>query len=491
MEAVFRPALRNLLPALLAGALGGLLVGGVADVPLPLGALFGAIAAAIAIGVRQLTGVRIVATEAGLSVKGGGAPVEARWGELRIGFGRTPRADGSLQRYAILADARGRSFAFAERAGVGPCAPVRGLDGDEVEVVDLRDAALLLALVVQRTPAWWILPPALQGLALEPVNAPEPAPGLSGAATTAASANPGRPRVGLLGLATKLLGTIAKAAKTTSVAWAAVSAAAWGVLFSWKFAAALLIQLFVHEYGHVHAMRRTGMRVRGLYLVPFLGALAVTDDAFTSRRQQAYVALNGPFWGALFSLVPAGLWLWTRDPLWAAVATWWAVINLFNLLPIAPLDGGRVMQAFAYSYSSTLGVALTVLGLGGAVAVGTAFGYELVWMIAALGALELLAESQARAGGRALRLLPERTRFGPAHFAWLRGVLGPPASPQSDALLARELARMEHAARAAPLRGPELVAWGLGYAALAAALLALVAFMSHVPGATIAAQLLS
>ena len=488
--AVFRPALRNLLPALLAGALGGLLVGGVAEMPLPLGALFGAVAAAIAIGVRQLTGVRIVATEAGLSVKGGGAPVEARWGELRIGFGRTPRADGSLQRYAILADARGRSFAFAERAGVGPCAPVRGLDGDEVEVVDLRDAALLLALVVQRTPAWWILPPALQGsAALSPEPSPEPV--LSGDATTAASTKQARPRVGLLGLATKLLGTIAKAAKTTSVAWAAVSAAAWGVLFSWKFAAALLIQLFVHEYGHVHAMRRTGMRVRGLYLVPFLGALAVTDDAFTSRRQQAYVALNGPFWGALFSLVPAGLWLWTRDPLWAAVATWWAVINLFNLLPIAPLDGGRVMQAFAYSYSSTLGVALTVLGLGGAVAVGTAFGYELVWMIAALGALELLAESQARAGGRALRLLPERTRFGPAHFAWLRGVLGPPASPQSDALLARELARMEHAARAAPLRGPELVAWGLGYAALAAALLALVAFMSHVPGATIAAQLLS
>jgi Zn-dependent protease len=300
-----------------------------------------------------------------------------------------------------------------------------------------------------------------------------------------------RPHVGVLGLLAKVGGTIAKAAKTTSVGWAAASAAAYGVIFSWKFAVALLVQLFVHEYGHVHAMRRTGMHVRGMYFIPFLGALAVTDDAFSSRRQQAYVALNGPLWGALFSLVPAGLWLWTRDPLWAAVATWWAVINLFNLLPIAPLDGGRLMQAFAYSFSSTLGVALTVLGLGTAVAVGTALGYELVWMIAALGALELLAESQARAGGRALRLLPERARLGPAQLRFLRGVLGQPPGPAADAIFARDLARMEQAARAAPLRGMEMVAWGLGYAALAAALLLLVQLLSHVPGASVAAQILS
>jgi Zn-dependent protease len=286
-------------------------------------------------------------------------------------------------------------------------------------------------------------------------------------------------------------GTIAKAAKTTSVGWAAASAAAYGVIFSWKFALALLLQLFVHEYGHVHAMRRTGMNVRGMYFVPFLGALAVTDDAFTSRRQQAYVALNGPLWGSIFALVPAGLYLWTKDPLFAAVTAWWAVINLFNLLPIAPLDGGRVMQSFAYSFSSTLGVTLTVLGLGGAVVVGTVLGYDLVWLIALLGAMELLAETQSRAGGRALRLLPERARFGPAHFVYLRAVLGPPLGSPSEATFARDLERMEQAARAAPLRPGEMVAWGLGYAALAGALLALVTFMSHVPGANIAAQLLS
>ncbi len=486
--AVFRPALRNVLAALVLGAVGGAVLGAIAGVPPILAALFGAVAAAVALGVRQLTGVRAVATEAGLSVRGGASPLEARWAELRLGFGASARADGSLQRYAIVADARGRSFAFADLAGGPPPAPVRGLDGDAVEVVDLRDGALLLALVIQRTPAWWVLPAALQAEPPPPVA--ELVPAVAVAAAETAPQGP-KARVGLLGLLAKVGGTVAKAVKTTSVGWAAASAAAYGVVFNWKGVVALLVGLFVHEYGHVHAMRRTGMRVRGMYFVPFLGALAVTDDAFSSRRQQAYVALAGPLWGTLFSLVPAALWLWTREPFWAAVASWWAIINLFNLLPIAPLDGGRVMQAFAYSFSSTLGVALTVLGLGAAVAAGTALGYGLVWMIAALGALELLAESQARAGGRALRLLPERARLGPAQLRFLCGVLGQPPGPAADAIFARDLARMEQAARAAPLRGKEMVAWGLGYAALAAGLLLLVHRLSQVPGASVAAQFLS
>jgi Zn-dependent protease len=483
--AVFRPALRNVLFALVAGAAGGVIVGVVSGVPFLLSLLFGAVAAALAVGLRQLTGVRAVATAEKLVVKGRGGGLEARWEELRLGFGRSPRSGGSAQRYAIVADGRGRSFAFADLAGAPPCEPVRGLDGVEVEVVDLGDAALLLALVVQRSPAWHVLPEAL--LAPPPMEAVA-APGTP--ADAAGRAAP-RARLGILGLVGKLAGTVAKAAKTANVGWAAASAATYGVLFSWKFAIALLVQLFVHEYGHVHAMRKTGMNVRGMYFIPFLGAMAVTDDAFTSRRQQVYVALAGPLWGSLFALVPAGLWLWTRDPLFAAVASWWAVINLFNLLPIAPLDGGRVMQAFAFSFSSSLGVALTLLGLGAAVAVGTTLGYELVWIIALLGGLELLAEAQARAGGRALRLLPERARFGPDHFRWLRAVAGPPLGSPSEPLFARGLQRMEQASKAAPLRPLEMAAWGLGYAALAGGLLALVHFMSHVPGANIAAQILS
>jgi Zn-dependent protease len=238
-------------------------------------------------------------------------------------------------------------------------------------------------------------------------------------------------------------------------------------------------------------MRRTGMKVRGLYFVPLLGALAVSEDAFTSRRQQAYVALNGPLWGSLAALVPAGLFLATGEPLWGTIAAWWALVNLFNLLPIAPLDGGRVLQAFAFSYSSGLGVALSVLGLAAAVALAAALGFSLIWLVALLGAMELASESQARAGARALRLLPDPARFARPHWLWLRAVVGAGAGTPGDALFLRRLDLQQKAARAEPLRPAQILRWGLAYAGLAAALVLLVWLMRGVPGAEAAGRVLA
>lgn len=509
--AVFRPVHRGQGRLILLGAAAGAGLGLAVDVPPLLAALFGAVAAAIATSARHVAGVRLAATAERLDLLGGAEPFGARWEELRLAFTLAARPDGGdYQRCAVLADPQGRSVAFGVFAGQGPCLPVRGAGGREVEVLDLEGAALLLAVLVQRVPAWQVLPEWLREAAtpppLEPLpgggDAPPPAPAArpapGGAAAPAASATS---RMGILAVlakvGAKLAGALGKlgagalqAVKGTNVAMAAASAAAYSILFSWKFALLLLLQLFVHEYGHVHAMRRTGMRVKGMYFVPFLGALAVSEDAFTSRRQQAYVALNGPLWGGLLTLLPLGLHAVTGEPFWAAVAAWWAIINLFNLLPITPLDGGRALSAFASSFSSSLGVAVGVLGLAGAVALGAVMGFSLVWLVALVGGMELVAESRARAGGRALRLLPGPARFGPAHFRHLRAVLGPPAVVDELAF-ARDLGRMEQAARVEPMGRLELLRWGLLYAALAAGLLAVVWFTSHLPGAAEAAHVLT
>jgi Zn-dependent protease len=497
-RATFRPPMSRPGSRLVAGAVGGAVLGLLLEIPLLLAAIFGAAAAGIALAARQASGLRLLADDQGVRVLGRDRPLAASWGSLRLGFGMSAREDGTVQRYAVVADAAGSSFAFADAAGGPPCRPVIGADGRPVEVVDLRDAALLLGMLVQRVPAWNVLPEWLQ------VGVPEAAPASpAGSLPIPAprSAADRASRVGMWGLlaklGSKLLGAAgkvgagaAKAAKTANLGWAVASAATYGILFSWQFALAIMLQLFVHEYGHVHAMRRTGMKVRGMYFIPFLGALAVTEDSFTSRRQQVYVALSGPIWGSALALLPAAAFLWTREPIWAAVAAWWALINLFNLLPIAPLDGGRVMQAFAFSYSSSLGLAVSVLGLAAAVALGAAFGFSLIYLVAALGAMELVAESQARAGARALRLLPEPARFGTFHWAYLRAVLGPPPGGPAEAQFLRNLERQKAAARAAPLRPRELAAWGLGYAALAAGLLALVWLMRALPGAEAAAGIL-
>ena len=531
--AVFRPRQPAQLKLILAGAAGGFMIGFLAEIPVLLAALFGGVAAAIANGARHVRGVRLVAGPERLEVLGREAPFSASWSEVRLGFGLTSREGGDYQRFAILADPAGNSVAFGVFAGQGPCRAVRGANGQEVEVLDLEGAPVLLAILVQRVPAWHVLPdwlvevpqpPPLEPLATATSTSAATSPsaahstsvadlplpsgeraGVRGPGVTAPPA-PARDhrfsRAGLLALVVKLGGKLVgaatklgagavKAVSGTNLAMAAASAAAYSILFSWKFAVLLLLQLFVHEYGHVHAMRRTGMRVRGMYFIPFLGAMAVTEDAFTTRRQQAYVALNGPLWGGLFTLAPLGVYALTGDGFWAATAAWWALINLFNLIPITPLDGGRALNALATSFSSSLGVALGVLGLLGAVALGTTLGFSLIWLVAGMGAFELVAEARAAAGGRAIRLLPEPERFGPLHFQYLSAVLGPPPPPGSELLFARELSRMSQAGRVEPMRKLEVLAWGLLYAGLAAGLLAIVYFTSHLPGATEAAQILS
>jgi Zn-dependent protease len=484
------------------GGLAGIAVGLATEIPLELGFLFGAVAAGIALAARHATGPRVVADGQGVRVLGVAEPIEVPWATMNLGFGIAARSDGQPQRYAVFADGQGRSFAFAHALGGLPCRPVRGANGRMVNVAELRDAPLLLGVIVQRTASWHVFPAALQAAPppaeVEALPAPDPA---ADASAPQAAGRKRQPRVGVWGLLLKLGpkitgglakvgGAALKAVKTANVAWAAASVAAWSILFSWKFALALMVQLFVHEYGHVHAMRRTGMKVRGMYFVPFLGAMAVTEDTFTSRWQQAYVALNGPLWGSLFALVPAGLWWWTGDASWAAIAAWWALINLFNLLPISPLDGGRLMQAFAFSFSSALGLAVTALGFAGAVAFASVRGLSLLWFVAAIGAMELVTEAQSRQGARALRLLPEPARFGPAHWLYLRAVTGPASGSPGEGFFLRNLDRQRKAASAAPLGPGALAFWGLAYVGLAAVLLLLLSAMGHVPGADAAMHIL-
>jgi Zn-dependent protease len=508
-HAVFRPPQGSLRLPLFLGAAGGAGLAFLLDIDaIPLFGLLGAVAAWLASAASHATGLRAVADEAGLRVLGPGqhpaVGLAARWEELRLGFGFASREDGMAQRYAVVADRRGRSFAFSDLSGQPACGSVQGADGRAVPVVDLREAAFLLGLVVQRTPAWQVIP---ETLLQDPPPAPAPgAPDVPAIdrglpSTSGAPSRERGGRVGVLGLLLKLGTKIAgsagklgagalKAVKTTNLGLAAASAAAYSVVFSWKFAVAILLQLFVHEYGHVHAMRRTGMKVRGMYFIPFLGAVAVHEDAFSSRRQQAYVALNGPLWGSLLALLPAGAWLATGEPVFAAVASWWALINLFNLLPISPLDGGRVMQAFAFSFSSGLGLAASAAGLALAVAVGSATGFSLLWFIALLGGFEMLSEAQARGGARALRLLPAPDRFGPLAWIYLRSALGPAPGGPGELRFLSGIERARAAGRAVPMTAGEMVRWGLGYAGLAAALVLLVWALRHVPGAGMAAGFL-
>jgi Zn-dependent protease len=140
----------------------------------------------------------------------------------------------------------------------------------------------------------------------------------------------------LLGL-TKF-STIATMLLSFGVYWTA-----WG----WMFAAGFVLSIYIHEMGHVAALRRFGVAATAPMFIPGFGALIWQKEAAKNSEQDAIVGLAGPLWGtgaALFALAVFGV---THTPVWGAIARTGAWINLFNLSPIWFLDGSHAFRALA------------------------------------------------------------------------------------------------------------------------------------------------
>ena len=126
-----------------------------------------------------------------------------------------------------------------------------------------------------------------------------------------------------------------------------VSLAAYAWLWGWQFAAGFIALLFVHEMGHAIALRREGIKASAPMFIPFLGAVisarSLGDDAVAEAR----VGLAGPILGSVGAAACIIVWQATGSDLWRALAFTGFFLNLFNLLPVVPLDGGRAMAAMA------------------------------------------------------------------------------------------------------------------------------------------------
>ena len=130
----------------------------------------------------------------------------------------------------------------------------------------------------------------------------------------------------------KLFGTVASMA---------ISIGIYALLFGWRYAVGIVAMLFLHEMGHYIAARQRGLRVRLPMLIPFI-AWTTLEDAPHDAETQAYVALAGPMLGTVAAI---GAYFLARDegPHWLlAVAYGGFFINLINMIPLPPLDGGRI-----------------------------------------------------------------------------------------------------------------------------------------------------
>jgi Zn-dependent protease len=144
-----------------------------------------------------------------------------------------------------------------------------------------------------------------------------------------------------------LLLLLPKAKVLTTSASMLVSVGAYALIWGWKFAVGFVALLFVHEMGHYIQLRREGVKPSGMVFIPFLGAAVATRSLGGSALAEARVGLAGPILGSLATAALLPIAVSTDDDFWRALAFTGFFLNLFNLLPVLPLDGGRAMAAMA------------------------------------------------------------------------------------------------------------------------------------------------
>lgn len=198
--------------------------------------------------------------------------------------------------------------------------------------------------------------------------------------------------VGLASLGFKLL----KSAKVIKVVLAGASVAAYSWLFSFQFAMALIACLVFHEYGHIRAMKHFGMKTKGIYLIPFMGGLALSDEKINTRWQDVVISIMGPTFGLFMSIVSLIAYWVTGNVFFAGLAAFNALLNLFNLLPILPLDGGHILKSVSFSMNSVMGLTACIAGAAVGVYISYTLGLALLGFLLLIGSLEIGFEWKTR-----------------------------------------------------------------------------------------------
>jgi Zn-dependent protease len=167
-----------------------------------------------------------------------------------------------------------------------------------------------------------------------------------------------------------------------------VSVAAYALLWGWQFGAGFVLLLLIHELGHAIQLRREGMKATAPVFIPFLGAYIGMKEMPKNAAVEARVGLAGPVLGSIGCLVPLALYGLTGNDLFRALAFVGFFLNLFNLLPIVPLDGGRAMAAIS--------PVVWFLGFAGLVAAAILFPNPIILLIVLFAGLEVWRRYKAR-----------------------------------------------------------------------------------------------
>jgi Zn-dependent protease len=187
-----------------------------------------------------------------------------------------------------------------------------------------------------------------------------------------------------------------------------VSVGAYALIWGWKFGVGFVLLLLVHELGHVVQLRREGIKASAPMFIPFLGAVVAMKELPKDAAAEARVGLAGPVLGSLGALVPLGIYALTGNELFQALAFVGFFLNLFNLLPVLPLDGGRAMAA--------LSPVMWLVGFGLLIAATIVFPNPIMLLILLFGGVETWRRWKARKSpeAREFHKVKPATRFAVA-----------------------------------------------------------------------------
>ena len=121
-----------------------------------------------------------------------------------------------------------------------------------------------------------------------------------------------------------------------------ISIVAYSFIFGWWYAIGFVLLIFIHEMGHYMAARQRGVNVGVPTFIPFIGAWIALKEQPVDVENEAYIGFAGPFVGTFAALIVYYLSRVYDSNLLLALAYSGFFINLFNLIPISPLDGGRI-----------------------------------------------------------------------------------------------------------------------------------------------------
>lgn len=162
----------------------------------------------------------------------------------------------------------------------------------------------------------------------------------------------------------------------------------WGITIDWSTALMLIVILFVHESGHALLMRRFGYRDMSMFFIPFIGAVVTGKPKELPAWKQALVLFAGPVPGLLAGLLILLLGAWQLLPSWGfdwtTLGAMALTVNLFNLLPITPLDGGQLMGIAVFNRWPFSRLLFSLAGIAGIVALALWLRRPATFFIAAV-----------------------------------------------------------------------------------------------------------